>query len=605
MSKEVASRRFVLKAAAHLIRYEWKAFIMTFLVSMLFFVTPLGIALIIREIFNILSGEAVFTFDIWTLIWLLPLAYVIQLVTDVLFSIIANKFTLRNQILLRKNMIRGVFQQPGANALEKSPGEAISRFRGDNESIVWFTLLISDISAYFVFAVISFILMVNINSTITYIVFIPFLFVVSLIVLADRVIVRFNDANRKAAGRVTGAVGESFNAIQSIKIASAEKHVINHFQKLNEERRIAAVKDSTLQAMLRSLGRIVVTITTGVILYVAAAEMNQRRFTIGDFTLFIFLLGWLTDFIYYVGEFLAWFQRNRVSFSRILKITQGPSGSPSQDFLLEKGELYVKKTYPEVFPLEGVEEFRNLRTENLSYTYPDTQEGIFNINLNIKRGTLNVIVGRVGSGKSTLLKSILGLLPADGKVFWNEKQVDPSTYLRPPRISYTSQVPSLFSDSVKENILWGLPDEESLLQRATDLAVVREEIMDFEEGYNTKVGPKGVRLSGGQKHRIAAARMFARDPQLYIFDDLSSALDVKTEEQLWDKLFKDTTKTFLVTSHRKFVLNRADTIFVIKEGRLLDVGNLVDLLNRCEEMRHLWQGLDSKPAPAQKRPTAD
>ena len=177
--------------------------------------------------------------------------------------------------------------------------------------------------------------------------------------------------------------------------------------------------------------------------------------------------------------------------------------------------------------------------------------GIEGIDLTLPRGSFTVVTGRVGSGKSTLLRVLLGLLPNDGgEVHWNgERVADLAAFMRPPRCAYTSQVPRLFSETLRDNILLGWSgdadmggvspsesEESSPLQRAIHLAVMEQDIAVLDRGLDTLVGPRGVRLSGGQVQRTAAARMYVREPELLVIDDLSSALDVETERVLWERL---------------------------------------------------------------------
>ncbi len=202
-------------------------------------------------------------------------------------------------------------------------------------------------------------------------------------------------------------------------------------------------------------------------------------------------------------------------------------------------------------------------------------------------GALVVVTGRLGSGKSTLLRAILGLTgPVTGEIRWNGTVVRPAD-LAPPRCAYVPQVPRLFTGTLRENVTLGTAVTEADLGRALRLARLEIDLAAMPEGTATAVGPRGLRLSGGQLQRVAIARALVRRPDVVFLDDASSALDGPTERELFDELRRDGV-TVVAVSHRRRLLESADQVVLLGRGGMIGSGTLAELLADSDEMRSLW-----------------
>lgn len=401
--------------------------------------------------------------------------------------------------------------------------------------------------------------MISVNPTLAMYALMPIPILSAILLFVNKIINRRSERIQEQLSTLSSFVQETFSGIRVIKTYNREADKMDRFANESNRYRHASLELVKTEAIFFPLILLLIGLSTVITVYVGGLEVAKGTITSGNIAEFIIYVNQLT----FPAMALAWvtslIQRAAASQKRINEFLR----TQPQIQTAAKGSVHAKGY---------------IRFENVSFTYPDTGiQAVKNVSFEVKPGEVLAIIGKTGSGKSTLANLLMRMYDVHSGVI----RVDGQDIRKLPLRSFRSQigfVPQdvfLFSDTIANNIAFGLDEtRQSDVEEAAKRAAVYENIMGFEEGFETTVGERGITLSGGQKQRVSIARALIKKPQILIFDDCLSAVDTKTEEEILRNLSVAMQgKSTIFIAHRVSTIKNADHIIVLDDGAIVEQGS--------------------------------
>jgi len=387
------------------------------------------------------------------------------------------------------------------------------------------------------------------------------------IYLVNNIINKKSEQIQSQLSDLTTNAQESFAGIRVIKSFVQEVAMLKFFQKNSEDYRKSAVNLASVEAIYYPSIGLLMGISTLLTICIGGMYQMQNKIAVGTIAEFVVYINMLTFPVSALGWVASMIQRASASQKRL------------NDFLEISSSIKDDPRAVEV-SLQ-----HQIQFHQVNFTFEHTGiHALKDFNLTIIKGQKIAIIGKTGSGKSTIAQLLLRLFdPQNGDITidgTNIKQIKRSILRE--QIGYVPQDVFLFSDTISNNIGFGLNTfNEELVESAATRAHIKTEIMQFPEQFQTLVGERGVMLSGGQKQRVSIARALIKNSEILIFDDCLSAVDAKTEQLILQQLaevMKD--KTALIITHRIFSLLAFDQVIVLDDGRIIEQGTHVELLEK-------------------------
>ena len=415
----------------------------------------------------------------------------------------------------------------------------------------------------------------NMDHQLTLLALIPALLMLAIGTVMGKTMTKTWEKRQQAFSDLSDFAQENFSGIAVIKAFVKELKELIAFRKLNKENEKINVEYTRISVLLEIMVTLFVESVICVILGFGGYLVYVGQFNAGQLVEYIGYFEAIVWPIMAVAMLIEKSSRGKASLNRITELLDAPI------------DVADRPGVPDLANVQGGVEFRDL-----TFRYPDGEFDVLkNISFTIQPGERVGIVGKTGAGKTALVDLLLRTYNVpDGTLFVDGKDVNTvSIHSVRNACAYVPQDNFLFSDTIAHNIGFGVDDAtREDIDRAAALADVRDNIVDFKDGYETVLGERGVTVSGGQKQRISIARALLKDAPILILDDSVSAVDTRTEKIILDNLKASRAgKTTLLIAHRISTVEGLDKIIFLEDGRVEAVGPHDSLYASCPEYRRM------------------